>query len=257
MAAGPARRVVLGGGLIVMVLALWQWYADRDPQHLFVVSSPARTVRSLAALAGDPRFWTVQARASAEGLVVGWVVGVGAGLLLGLLIGWYRALRELVEPVLFGLNSVPHLALIPLVTLWLGYGQPYKVVVVAASSFFPVVLNTAAGLAATDRRLVGMSRSFGASWPQVFRTVSLPASLPVTFAGLRQSLTHAITGLIGAEIWSSSAGLGWVIANAEQDIRTDVIIATVVVVTVAGLVLTELLHLAEARLTRWQRDGVS
>jgi ABC-type nitrate/sulfonate/bicarbonate transport system permease component len=109
------------------------------------------------------------------------------------------------------------------------------------------------GVRTADPGLMRMSRSFGASRSQQLFTVALPASLPMVFAGLRQSLAHSVTGILGAEIWASSAGIGWVIANAELDLQTDRIIAAIVVVVVAGVALNEVLHRVESRFTGWRR----
>ena len=245
------RRIVLGGGLAVLLLLLWQWYSSRSAHNIFIASSPSRSWDSLVALVTTGSFWSVQLAATAQGLALGWSCAVAAGLLLGAALGYVRTLREALEPLLFSINFVPRLALIPLLTLWLGYGLTYKAVVVVIAGFFPVLLNTMDGVRRADNELMRMSRSFGAGPVWQLFTVALPGSLPSVFAGLRQSLAHSVVGVIGAEIWASSAGLGWLIANAELQVRTDRIIATIIVVTVVGVLLNETLRLVESRCTRW------
>jgi ABC-type nitrate/sulfonate/bicarbonate transport system permease component len=252
--AGAWRRAALGAAGLLAAVACWQWYSGQSPDNVFVASSPQRAWDTLAGLLSDRSFWTVQVSATAQGLAAGWACAVASGLALGVIMGASRHWREALEPLLFAVNCVPRLALIPLFTLWLGYGLVYKTVVVAAAGFFPVLLNTTAGVSGAERQLVQMSRSFGASRRDQLLTVSLPGSLPMIFAGLRQSLAQSIAGVIGAEIWASSAGLGWLIANGEQDVRTDQVIAPIVVVTVIGVVLTELLAQAETRCLRWHRS---
>jgi ABC-type nitrate/sulfonate/bicarbonate transport system permease component len=248
------RRAALGVGGLVAAVACWQWYGGQSPDNVFVASSPQRAWDTLAGMVSEGSFWTVQVSATVQGLAAGWACAVVGGLALGVIMGASRHWREALEPLLFAINCIPRLALIPLFTLWLGYGLVYKTVVVAVAGFFPVLLNTTAGVSGAERQLVQMSRSFGASRLDQLRTVSLPGSLPMIFAGLRQSLAQSIVGVIGAEIWASSAGLGWLIANAEQDVRTDQIIAAIVVVTVIGVVLNELLAQAETRCLRWHRS---
>ena len=248
------RRVILGAGGLSAALLCWQWYSGLSPDNVFVASSPRRAWDTLAGMLSQGSFWTVQVSATLEGLAAGWACAVLGGLALGAVMGASRHWREALEPLVFAVNCVPRLALIPVITLWLGYGFVYKAVVVAVAGFFPVLLNTMDGVRGADPQLVQMSRSFGASRREQLRTVALPGALPIVFAGLRQSLAHSVVGAIGAEIWASSAGLGWLIANAEQNVRTDQVIAAIVVVTVIGAVLNELLARAETRCLRWHRS---
>jgi ABC-type nitrate/sulfonate/bicarbonate transport system permease component len=247
---------MLGGTVTVAALLCWQWYSRLSPENVFVASSPQRAGHALWSMVADPGFWSVEIRASALGFALGWALAIGAGLLFGALMGFSRVVRDTLQPLFVAVNCVPRLAVIPLATMWLGYGLTYKTVVVAFAGFFPVLLNTTDGVRTADPRLMQMSRSFCASRSQQLFTVAVPASLPMVFAGLRQSLAHSVTGILGAEIWASSAGIGWVIANAELDLRTDRIIAAIVVVTLAGVLLNEVLHRVEARFTRWHRGGL-
>ena len=247
------RRIGLGTAGIVLTLVAWQWYSTLSPYNVFVASSPLRTWTTLSGMLADGDFWSKHVSASARGLATGWGVAVLAGTAIGAVMGFSRGVRETLEPLLFAVNSVPRLALIPVLTLWLGYGQVYKTVVVVIAGLFPVLLNTMDGVRRADSQLMRMSRSFGASRLQQLTTVALPGCVPTLFAGLRQSLAHSVVGVVGAEIWASAAGLGWLIANGELTVRTDAIIATVLVITAAGIALNEMLQRIEAQLTRWQR----
>lgn len=253
--APPRRRrhrLSLGGGLIVVLLGCWELASRSGPHTKLYVSSPTEVAATLVALSREGSFWSEHVLATVRGFAAGWVIAVVAGIGLGVVMGWSRAVRETLEPFVFVLNAVPRIALIPLLMVWLGYGFAYQVTVVALWSVFPVLLNTVAGVRDARPQLVRMARSFGASPGQLLRTVALPGSVPLVFAGVRQALTHAVTGVVGAQMWASAAGLGWVIADAAMTIQVERIIAAVVLVAAGGTLLNELLSVAEKRLTRWQ-----
>ena len=246
------HRLALGGGLILALLAVWEIAALAAPRTRLYISSPTDVAATLGTLSQDGTFWSLHVLTTAKGFAAGWVIAVVAGIGLGVLMGWSRAVRETVEPFVFVLNAVPRVALIPLFMVWLGYGFAYQVTVVAVWSVFPVLLNTIAGVRDARASLVRVARSFGASPGQVLTTVALPGSVPLIVAGVRQALSHAVTGVVGAEIWASASGIGWVIADAAMTIRVERIIAAVVLVAVAGAVLNELLGVVERRLSRWR-----
>jgi ABC-type nitrate/sulfonate/bicarbonate transport system permease component len=248
------RRLVLGGAVILASLVVWQLYSNADPNTAFFISSPTKALRSAGRIVTSSDFWRVETRATASGFFLGWVIAVVGGLVIGTAMGWVLWVRESLEPFVYAVNSVPRIALIPVLTLWLGYDLTYKAVVVALMSFFPILLNTAAGVRRADDRLLRMSRSFGATRWQLLRTVALPGALPMIFAGLRQSLTYAITGIIAAEILNSSAGLGWMIAKAEINLKVDQIVAVTLLVTIGGTALNEVLRQAERACTRWRPE---
>jgi len=244
------RKLVLGGGLLVLLLVVWELAARANPHVQLLASSPSEVAATLVAFSGDGTFWSVHVLATAEGFAAGFVVAVVGGLGLGVLMGWRRGVRETLEPFVFVVNAVPGIALIPLFMVWFGYGFTYQVVVVASWSFFPVLLNTMAGVRAADPALLRMARSFGASTKRLLWTVALPDAAPLVFAGVQQALTHAVTGIVGAQMWASASGLGWVIANAAMNIQVEQIIAATVVVAVSGALLNELLGAVARRWTR-------
>lgn len=246
------HRLALGGGLILVLLVVWEIAALAAPRTRLYVSAPTDVLRTLWTLSGDGTFWSSHVLTTARAFAAGLAIAVTAGIGLGVLMGWRRAVRETLEPFVFVLNAVPRIALIPLLIVWLGYGFAYQVTVVALWSVFPVLLNTTAGVRDATASLVRMARAYGASPGQVLTGVALPGSVPLVMAGVRQALSHAVTGVVGAEIWASAAGIGWVIADAALTIRVERIIAAVVVVAVAGTLLNELLGVLERRLTRWR-----
>lgn len=183
-------------------------------------------------------------------------MAVAVGLLLGILMGWYAPFRDAIEPFVFALKSVPGIALIPLLLAWFGFGLSYKVAVVVLISFFALLLNVIAGVRTADHQLLRMARSFGARDRHLLLTVALPGAAPLIVTGLRQSVTHGVVGVVVAEYFGSSGGLGWLIADAASKIQTERILATVIIVTITGATANELLLRLERRLGTWRPAGV-
>ncbi len=177
----------------------------------------------------------------------GFLVGSAAGLLVGLAVGVFRTVRAAVDPLMSLLYPVPKIALLPLLVLWLGIGELSKVAIIAVGVFFPVAINTIAGVRETDPLLIKAARSFGATRGQVIRRVILKSALPVIFSGLRLGAGMALLLVVSAEMIAATAGLGFTILHAGDLMLTTRLMAAILVLSVLGLSSTWLL----ARLERW------
>lgn len=224
------HRLALGGGLILVLLVVWEIAALAAPRTRLYISSPTEVAATLVTLTRDGSFWSLHVLATARGFAAGWAIAVVAGIGLGVLMGWSRAVRETLEPFVLVLNAVPRVALIPLLMVWLGYGFAYQVTVVALWSVFPVLLNTITGVRDAKASLVRMARAFGAAPGQVLCTVALPGSVPLVVAGV-----------------AGGAGVP----------RTDRMFAIVVLLAATATVLNEAMLRVEARLLRWRPESVS
>src|SRR5215204_1707552 len=152
---------------------------------------------------------------------------------------------------LFVANNL-FIALGPLFILWLGIGVASKIAIVFLTAVFPILINTVAGLTNTDRTLIEVARSLGASGQQIYTKVRLPASLPFIIAGLRLSVARALVGVVVAELFGARAGLGFLILNAAQAFDTAGLFVGVIVLAVAGVISVELLKWIEAWLAPWR-----
>jgi ABC-type nitrate/sulfonate/bicarbonate transport system permease component len=141
-------------------------------------------------------------------------------------------------------------ALIPMFVVWLGFGFEYKLVLVFLAALFSILVNTVAGVRDADVRLIRMAKSFGASDWQLARTVVLPGAAPYVMSGLRQSVSHALLGVVIAEVLSSSAGLGFLIDQSAQLYLIDKLFAVVVFIAALAAIINQLLLFLEAR-TAW------
>lgn len=183
----------------------------------------------------------------------GFALGAVAGLVLGVIVGTSRYADAILDPPLQMLRALPHLGLIPLFILWFGIGEAPKILLIALGVVFPIYLNTASGLRQIDPKLRDMATVFGFSRRQRLTEVILPSIAPQVLVGVRQSLAIAWLTLIVAEQLNATTGLGYLIMNARDYFRIDVIIVGLVVYALLGILTDALVRVAEARALRHYR----
>lgn len=183
---------------------------------------------------------------------VGFIVATAVGVVIGVPLGWYRNLSRTVDPLLSGIYATPLIALLPLIIMLFGLGAISKIIMTFLAAIFPVVINTMAGIANTDSRLITMSRSFGASDRTIFLKVSVPGSLPYIVAGMRVALGRALVYIVVAEQYGAAMGLGYLSSLAAQRFQMAAMFVPIVIIACLGTALTELLKVAERRLERWK-----
>jgi sulfonate transport system permease protein len=184
---------------------------------------------------------------------VGFGFGAAVAVVLGVAAGLSRWGDVLIDPLVQMLRTLPFLGLIPLFILWFGIGEQPKIVLVALGVAFPLYLNVHSGIRNVDDQLVEATTALGFTrWERLWHVV-LPAALPQALVGLRQSLGIAWLALIVGETVNADAGLGYLINNAREFLRTDVIVVGLVVYAVLGLVTDALVRLLERRALRWRK----
>ncbi|RTL68626.1 MAG: ABC transporter permease [Pseudonocardiaceae bacterium] len=166
-----------------------------------------------------------------------------------------RAERALM-PILVGLQSLPKIAIAPLVLIWLGFGLSSKVLIVIFAVFFPVLVNTLTGLRIRDRELWTLMRSLGASKRQVFVYLRLPGAVPYLFAGLQVGILLALLGTVVAEFVGSDEGLGYVLLLQKGQLNVPGVYASLVVLMSIGITLKALMSALEKRFAFWQEENV-
>ena len=255
--AGAAVRSALWkSAAIVAFLLLWeigpQWFA---PPSTRVFLPPLHVV-----LAATWRLLTSGAlethlAASLTRSVAGFGVAVVLGVAAGLLIAWYRPLNSFITPLLEVFRNTAALALLPVFTLLLGIGEESKISIVAYAAFFPVLLNTIAGVRTVDPLLVRAARSLGLSSLALFRKVILPSAVPTIFTGIRMAGTASILVLIAAEMVGAKAGLGYLIVNAQSSFLIPDMYAGILTVSLLGLAVNTLLVALERHFSRWRVEA--
>lgn len=249
------------GPVLVLVgfIALWEGYVFfMDPPHFILPAPSAIALRF-------PRLFDTLVQHSIVTMtviVIGFGGGTIAGLFLAVLMSLNAALRNGIYPIVIASQTTPKIAIAPLLLVWFGVGLMPKFLIVALLAFFPVLINTLAGLDGTDRGHLDLMKSVNASRWQTYRDVRLPAAIPYVFAGLKLALTVSVIGAIIAEWVAGNQGLGFLLLFYNATLRTTelfvVLVALVLLATVAfGLVvLVERLLSWEAR-TRAAATGTS
>jgi NitT/TauT family transport system permease protein len=246
-------RVVRRSAAIVLFLLLWEY----GTQYLL---DPARKVflpplhEVLQAWWGLVQSGQLQQHvaASLTRSVIGFSVAVVAGIGLGLVVAWYDGLREFLTPLLEAFRNTAALALLPVFVLLLGIGETSKISIVAYASFFPVLLNTIAGVRTVDPLLVRAARSLGLGSLKLFQKVVLPSAVPTIFTGVRMAGTASILVLIAAEMVGAKAGLGYLIVNAQSSFQIPDMYAGILTVSLFGLLVNTVLVRLERHFSRWR-----
>jgi NitT/TauT family transport system permease protein len=184
-------------------------------------------------------------------VIYGFVIGTAGGFVVGVLVAEFRYVRMAVFPFLIVLQITPKVAIAPLFIIWLGYGIESKVAIAASISFFPVVINTIAGLQATDSETLEMMKAFCATRFQVFKRVKLKLALPYIFAGLNVAMALAVIGAIVAEFVGSTKGLGYLILQANFKLDTAQVFAVLFMLAGLGIALNTVLQLVSRRALFW------
>jgi sulfonate transport system permease protein len=185
-------------------------------------------------------------------VALGFLIGSAIATVLGALTGYSRLSRDLLDPLVQSLRSVPSLAWVPLFILWMGIYETSKVMLIAVGVFFPVYLNLMSGVQNVDRKLIEVGKVYRLNPVQLIRRVFLPATLPAYFMGLRGGLGLGWMFVAAAEIMGSSQGLGFLLVDGQNTGRPNTILASIVLFAVLGKLTDSMLAWLERRLLRWQ-----
>lgn len=184
-------------------------------------------------------------------ILLGYAVAVLVSIPIAILIVYSPLFTRTVWPMMIFSQIMPKIALAPLFIIWFGFGIIPKILITFLLSFFPIVIDTVAGFRSLDPEVMYLARSGGASWWDIFWRVRLPAALPHVFAGLKVAAALATTGAIIGEFVGSDRGLGYLLLQANGDLNTALLFATLLVLSTIGLALYGLVALAEKLLIPW------
>jgi NitT/TauT family transport system permease protein len=183
--------------------------------------------------------------------LVGFGIATVVGLLLGVMIGASRGIYEALYPVMIGFNSVPKVAIVPVLILWFGVGTLPAVLTAFLISFFPIVVNVATGLATTEPELRDVLRALGASRLEIIRKIGLPRSMPYFFSSLKVAITLAFVGSVMAETVGSNKGVGHLMLSAQAAFQVPLVFAGLLALAALGIVLYAVMAIVERRFTTW------
>jgi NitT/TauT family transport system permease protein len=208
-------------------------------------------LQALWRLAGNGQL-AEHVQASLQRSVVGFGIALSLAIPVGLTLAWYPATERLLSPLLEAFRNTAALALLPVFTLLLGIGETSKVSIVVYAAFFPILLNTIAGVRTVDPLLVRAARSLGLSSFQLFYKVILPSAVPTIFTGIRMGGSASILVLIAAEMVGAKAGLGYLIVNAQSSFQITDMYAGIIAVATVGITVNVALVRLERHFSRWR-----
>ncbi len=234
---------------LVLGIALWEIAGWRSSAAFLVPLS--QTLARLWELSASGQLWA-QFASSAALFVTGFVLALIVGMPLGLLLARARQLRVAIEPYIMILYATPMVALIPFILSMMGFGFAPKVLVVFLFAVFPVLYNTIEGARSIRPELIEVARSFRSSEWALWREVMVPYTLPFTMTGVRQAIGRGLVGMVAAEFFLSSTGLGQLIMTASQNFDTAGVFAAILVIGLLGVGLMRLGLVLEQRFARWR-----
>ena len=249
---GLARHA--GAACVLIALAATWWLASAGGLvSAFLLPLPETVLTTGWELISDGTLGAHVA-VSIGRILAGYGLAVALALPLAFLFGVSPAARRAFEPVLEFLRQVPPLAMMPLLILWLGIGEAQKIGIIVLACFFPIFLGALGGIAQCDPKLVEVGRVCGLAQRDILRRIVLPAALPSIVIGLRIALGQGWRALVGAELVASAAGLGYMIVDAEQLARTDIVIVGIFVIGTLGLLADFGVRRLIARTAPWLRQ---
>jgi ABC-type nitrate/sulfonate/bicarbonate transport system permease component len=250
---------ILGFGSLVVLLLVWEFLPRlitmQEGTKLFF-TVPSDIGGTLWQMFATGAIWGPLG-VSASAFAIGLSIAIAVGLPVGVLLGRSAALNAMFDPFITAFNATPRLVFLPLFLLWFGLGMWSKVMIVFIGALFPILINTYEGVRNTDRVLINVVRSFGATEWGIARLVVVPNALPYIVVGLRLAIGRAVLGVVVAEFFGSEAGLGVVMVRAASRFQVDVVFAGLIVFAVLSLLMTGLVKLLEDRLSQWRPQHIN
>lgn len=232
------------------LLLVWQFLSATGILSTAIVPAPSdiwEAARQLAARGELQHDVLVSLRRVA----IGFSIGALGGLLFGLAVGLFEPLHDLLDRSLQMIRTIPHLALVPLMILWFGIGEEPRLILVAMGSLFPVYINTVGGIRNVDPKLVELGKSYGLGRAELIWSIILPAALQPILVGMRYALGVAWLTLVVGETIASRDGVGYLVQNARELLRIDIIVLAIILYAIAGWLSDLVTRLIERRLLRW------
>jgi len=249
----PRLKIQLGRALILIgFIAAWEAIVDIFSVPAFVVPPPSLLATRAFDIFASGILWPHLATTLGE-ILLGLLFGVVAGLFFGVLVALVPLVEDLVYPYLVAIQTLPKVAIAPLLVIWFGYGMSSKVVTTALVAFFPMLVNVMTGFHTADRDQVDMMKAFGANRWQTFLHLRFPNALPMIFAGLEIAAVFAVIGAVVGEFVGAQSGLGYLITvwNFQLDIAG--VFTILIVLSAIGLALHGLVTFAARRTVFWIR----
>nr|WP_313042863.1 ABC transporter permease [Acinetobacter sp.] len=250
----PKLILILKGlALPVVLLLLCEILVRNGVIEPYLLPAPSSLWQSFIELSEGElwqHIWTSTWR-----VFLGFFIGSGLALIFALLVGLNKQAEAFLEPTFSAIKSIPSLAWIPLLLLWLGIDESSKITLIAIGAFFPTYTNTVAAIQGVDRKLIEVAQVYRLKYFRQIREIILPAASPGILTGLRNSLSLAWMFMIAAELIAATQGIGYLLSDGRETSRPDIVIIAIILLALLGKITDSLMKYLEQYLLRW-RDVV-
>lgn len=241
-------------GALALGIVVWELIVVLGNAPSYILPTPLAVWKTLVDLGETSTLWS-QLGATLEGTLLGFVVGCAAGVVFGILAGEFKIVRQIIYPYLVAIQSLPKVALVPVIATWFGFGLNAKVVLVVLLVFFPVLVNTFQGVATADPEKIDLVRSLrGGRWQQLWR-VRFFSAMPYMFTGFELGIVYAFLGAVLAEMTGAQNGTGVLMEQFQTNADTEATFALLIVLAVVGLILNTVVRFAHQKIVFWETSS--
>lgn len=247
------KAVIKGLTIPVILLVLCEILVRQGVIEPYLLPAPSSLWQSFLELSEGElwqHIWTSTWR-----VFLGFFIGSGLALIFALFVGLNKQAEAFLEPSFSAIKSIPSLAWIPLLLLWLGIDESSKITLIAIGAFFPTYTNTVAAIQGVDRKLIEVAQVYRLKYFRQIREIILPAASPGILTGLRNSLSLAWMFMIAAELIAATQGIGYLLSDGRETSRPDIVIIAIILLAVLGKISDSIMKYIEQYLLRW-RDVV-
>lgn len=236
---------------LIMIIGLWIFSISWFHIPNYIIPTPTGVLKALKVGFIDGLYWP-HLSASLQATLYGYIVGCGSAFLLGVLVAGSKTFEKFIYPYVVGFQSMPKVALAPLIILWFGFGIVSKIIMVALICFFPVFINTIIGIRSTDPNLIDLMRVFSASRLDIFFQVELPSASGYIFGGLQIAVVFGLIGTIVSEFVASQRGLGVLIQASSSNLDVAGTFAVLVTLGLIGVIGSEMVSFVHRKVVFWE-----
>jgi ABC-type nitrate/sulfonate/bicarbonate transport system permease component len=230
----------------------WEYVARLGVFPEIFFPGPTQIVREYGSMIADGSL-VYHATFSFTNLAIGFTLSAAIGVTVGLAAGTFRWLNTILMPYYWSLNSMPNLAILPLIVLWFGFGMESKIILIVLNATLPILINTLAGVSTVDPVLIRVARSLNATRLQRYYKIVIPYTLPFILTGFKQGMSNALTTTVVSEMLGSARGLGYVIIRKVEAFNPAGVFAMLLLLAAVALIMVNGMQWIQYRVTPWSR----
>ncbi len=239
------KTLIIGSQILLLVifLGVWEILANNEIIDSFITSSPSRIAKIFANFATNNLL--MHTKVTVYETIVGFLIGTGLGIIIAIILWWSKFIAKVLDPYLVVLNSLPKVALGPIIIVWVGAGTEAIIVMAIAISLIVTILDILNGFLNTDKDLLKMAKTFGASKFQTLTKIVIPANISTFVNSLKINIGLSLVGVISGEFLISKAGLGYLITYGGQVFKLDLVMSSVIVLGILAGIMYMIVSLLE------------